>query len=349
MFKSSKFIASNWVLMLSIFFLLLISFLVLRSIAPSIYPNYLIYILISAIIFFIFSKFDFDVLILFSPHLYVISVVLLIVPLVIGQVTRGAIRWIPLGGLTIQPSEIVRAFLLLFFASYLSNKKLNRERFTKLILFFFVPFLLILIQPSLGVAILTLVGFLGVLLASKIEKKYFLIGFSVFLLTVPGIWFILRPYQRQRIATFLNPEEDPLGGGYNSIQSMISVGSGKLTGRGLGEGVQTQLEFLPEKHTDFVFAALSEEMGFLGAGLVLVCLFTVFMVLIQIVENARGPVARSYVTGVFLVLFVQTLIHIGMNMGLFPITGVPLPFVSAGGSALLGTTLAIAVAMKARK
>jgi rod shape determining protein RodA len=231
----------------------------------------------------------------------------------------------------------------------LTQKELNFRRLLKLIFLFFVPFILILIQPSLGVAVLTSVGFLGVLLASSIEKKYFLVGILVFLLTVPGLWFILQPYQKTRIVTFLNPENDPQGAGYNSIQSMISVGSGKLFGRGLGEGVQTQLEFLPEKHTDFIFAAISEELGFMGSSLVLLGLFAVFLVLIHIIGHAVDPVARAYVSGVFLVLFAQTIVHVGMNMGLFPITGIPLPFVSAGGSALLGTTIAIAIVMKAKK
>jgi len=129
---------------------------------------------------------------------------------------------------------------------------------------------------------------------------------------------------------------------------MISVGSGRLTGRGLGEGVQTQLEFLPEKHTDFIFAAISEELGFFGASLIVGGLFVVFLVLIQIVANAKNPAARAYVAGVFLILFAQSVIHMGMNMGLLPITGVPLPFVSAGGSSLLGTVIAVAISLKAK-
>ncbi|OGM20614.1 hypothetical protein A2863_01715 [Candidatus Woesebacteria bacterium RIFCSPHIGHO2_01_FULL_38_9b] len=349
MFKSSVFSVSGWILILSILILLSVSTFVLHSIEPSLYPDYFVYVVLSAVLFIIFTRIDFDIFSLFSPHLYVLSILLLILPLIIGQVTRGAIRWIPIGSFTIQSSEIVRAFLMIFFATYLTSKELSMFRLMKLIVLFFLPFILILIQPSLGVAVLTAIGFLGVLLASSIEKKYFLIGLLVFLISVPGLWFILQPYQRQRIVTFVNPEQDPLGSGYNSIQSTISVGSGRLFGRGLGEGVQTQLEFLPEKHTDFIFAAISEELGFVGALLIICALFTLLFSLIHILGDSINPTARAYVSGIFLILFTQTMIHIGMNMGLLPITGVPLPLVSAGGSSLIGTTLAVAIALKSKR
>jgi len=285
----------------------------------------------------------------FSNHLYVLSIFLLLLPLVIGQVTRGAIRWIPIGSITIQPSEVVRPFLLLFFARYLTEKKLDLKRIVRFIPLVFLPVFLILVQPSLGVAILTVVGFLGVFISTGINKKYLLIGSVVVLLMVPFFWLLLQPYQKQRILVFMDPASDPYGAGYNSIQSMISVGSGRLFGRGLGEGVQTQLKFLPEKHTDFIFAAICEELGFTGAILTLLGLFIIFWRLIVIVENSIHVTARSYVVGLFLVLFIETVIHVGMNMGLVPITGVPLPLVSAGGSALLGTMMGLAIAMNAKK
>jgi len=202
---------------------------------------------------------------------------------------------------------------------------------------------------TLGVAILTGIGFVGVLMASSINKKYFLYIAGIFLLLAPLIWMVLAPYQKQRIDSFINPENDPLGAGYNSIQSMISVGSGGFLGRGLGEGVQTQLAFLPEKHTDFIFAAIAEELGFVGSILIFAGLFTVFWLLIVVIEQSKGQVERAYATGVFMILFAETIIHIGMNMGMLPITGVPLPFVSAGGSALIGTTMAVAIAMNAKR
>jgi len=326
----SKFSVPNLLLLLAISSLSLVGVFVLNSIAPYVFPTHYIYLILALILFFICTRIDFEIFIAFSPHLYLLSILLLVITLVIGQVTRGAVRWIPLGFLTIQPSEVVRAFLLLYFARYLAERDLNTKRLFTLFFLILIPFILILIQPSLGVAILTGIGFVGILLSSIIEKKYFLMGLGF-------------------AAVVINPEVDPLGSGYNSIQSMISIGSGRFFGRGLGEGVQTQLAFLPEKHTDFIFAATAEELGFAGSFLVVIALFVVFWVLIHIIGHAKNPTARSYVTGIFLVLFAQTTIHIGMNMGLLPITGVPLPFVSAGGSSLLGTAIALAISTNARR
>jgi len=212
-----------------------------------------------------------------------------------------------------------------------------------------LPTFLILVQPSLGVALLTVVGFVGILLAAGIKKKYFLYAVLAFVALSPLFWQIMQPYQRERILTFVNPESDPYGAGYNALQSMISVGSGRLLGRGLGKGVQTQLAFLPEKHTDFIFAAVGEELGFLGAGLLLLGGFFILSRLVSIVENASSPAGRAYVSGFFLTLLVQTFVHVGMNVGLLPITGVPFPLVSAGGSSLLGTFIGLGIAFGARK
>jgi rod shape determining protein RodA len=244
---------------------------------------------------------------------------------------------------------VVRPFLLLFFADYLSTRTLHLSNLIKAFGLLLLPVFLIFIQPSLGVALITLVGFLGILLATQLNKKYFLTGALIFLLTLPLMWSLLAPYQKNRLQSFIDPYADPQGAGYNSIQSMISVGSGKIFGRGLGEGVQTQLEFLPERHTDFIFASTAEELGFLGAFFLLVGLFIVLWRLTKIIENSKSPAARAYVSGLFLVLFAETLIHIGMNIGLLPITGVPLPLVSAGGSSFLASMTGLAIAVNARK
>lgn len=339
----------NGLLAIAITILVLISTLVLRSIIPELYPNYYIYLVIALIVFYVLYSVDFEIFKAFSIYLYIASLLLLILPLIIGQVTRGAVRWIPLGSVTIQPSEIVRPFLLLFFAKFVVDNEMNFVNLIKAVVLFLIPFGLILIQPSLGVAILTGIGFAGVLMASSINKKYFLYFALVFTALIPLVFSFLAPYQRQRVNSFIDPANDPLGAGYNSIQSMISVGSGGLFGRGLGKGVQTQLAFLPEKHTDFIFAAIAEELGFVGSIMIFAGLFMVFWLLILVIEKARGQVERAYTTGIFMILFAETVIHIGMNMGILPITGVPLPFVSAGGSALIGTTMAIAIAMNAKK
>lgn len=332
-----------------IFLLLLVSFLVLRSIASSVFPNYFVYLFLALSAFIIFSQIDFDILTVFHKQLYVISIILLIVPLIIGQVTRGTVRWIPIGPISLQPSEIVRPFLLIFFSVYLSEKYVDLKRFAKALALLSLPAFLILIQPSLGVTILTALGFLGVLLASTFNKKLLIVFAILAAILSPVVWLGLADYQKGRILDFLTPQSDPFGSGYNSLQAMISVGSGQLWGRGLGEGVQTQLSFLPERHTDFIFASIAEELGFGGAIFLLIVVFLLLFRLAQNVSNAKSIAARGFISGVFLTIFAQVMVHVGMNMGILPITGVPLPLVSAGGSSLLATMISLAIVLSAVK
>ncbi|OGM15166.1 hypothetical protein A2V56_00315 [Candidatus Woesebacteria bacterium RBG_19FT_COMBO_42_9] len=339
----------DYILLFAAIFLVVFGVVNLRSLAPSLFPVYFLYLALAVVAFIIFSHIDFEILSLFSKHLYILSILLLLAPLLIGQVTRGAIRWIPIGPLTIQPAEIVRPLLIIYFANYLTSQKIDLKRFINTLILLTLPAFLILVQPSLGVAILTLVGFIGVVLASEINKKLLLFGGLILIVIVPLAWQALAPYQKARIITFINPGSDPYGAGYNSLQAMISVGSGKLTGRGLGRGVQTQLAFLPERHTDFIFASIAEEMGLVGAGLILVGLFAVFWRISSVISDPRSFAARAYTAGIFLTLFAQTFVHIGMNMGILPITGVPLPLVSGGGSSLLATSISLAIVTSCRK
>jgi rod shape determining protein RodA len=336
-------------LTLAILFLLSFSFVILRSLAPTIFPVYFIYIVISVIAYIAFSQIDFDIISLFSRHFYLGSLFLLVITLVIGRITRGAIRWIALGPLTLQSSEIVRPFLLVFFANFLIRDNLKTKDFIQILIYFLIPFILILIQPSLGVALVTAAGFGGVLLASKVKKSYFVYLLLFLLISLPISWHFLAVYQKARIVSFLSPYQDPQGRGYNAIQAMISVGSGRFLGRGLGQGVETQLSFLPERQTDFIFASISEELGFVGAILVLVGIFLVLWRVVSFSELARGSAGRAYLIGLFSSLFFQVFLHVGMNMGLLPITGVPLPLVSAGGSSLLATMIGLGIAQGVRR
>jgi len=336
-------------LLMGMTILISFSILILRSIAPFLFPIYFIYIFFGILTFVFFSQIDFEIISLFSNHLYVLSIFFLILPLLIGRVTRGAVRWIPLGPLTIQPAEIVRPFLIVFFANYLLRNRLNFKASVKILVLLFIPSFLILIQPSLGVTVLMLTAFLGVLLSSSVNKKYIAVFLLILVFLTPVFYKILAPYQQQRVKSFLDPLSDPTGAGYNSIQSMIAVGSGKMFGEGLGKGGQTQLAFLPEKHTDFIFAAISEEMGFVGSLVLLLSLLFVLWRLSTYMEIASSATARAYIAGVFLSLFVQTVVNIGMNLGILPITGLPLPLVSAGGSSFMGIMISLGIAMGARK
>ena len=349
MYNISKSNSTDTLTVIYISLLVIISLVVLNSISSVLFPTYYLYTFIGVLVFIIFSKLDFEILSTFSKQLYIGSIIFLIIPLIIGQVTRGTVRWIQIGALTIQPAEIVRPFLLIYFAKFLVTNKFTSSFLVKAFFYLLVPIGLIVIQPSLGVAVITSIGLLGVLLASGINKKHFAISILVFLLALPVSFFFMKDYQRQRITTFLNPAMDPLGAGYNSIQSMIAVGSGKFLGKGLGKGIQTQLKFLPEKHTDFVFAAVSEEMGFVGASVLLVVAFLLLSRVLSALDHAKDPVSRAYIAGFFLTLLVQMAIHVGMNIGLLPITGLPFPLVSAGGSSFIATMMGLGIVVGARK
>lgn len=336
-------------LLLIIVVLIIIGLLLLGSTASFVFPQYFVYIVVAVAAFLVFINIDFHFLTAFSGALYVGSIALLILPIFLGEVTRGAVRWIPIGSFTLQPAEFVRPFLILFFAQYI----LNINRFTlfglvKLVILAAVPLFLIFMQPSLGVTVLTACGIGGVFFARKVPVRAILYSIIGALLLLPVVWFVLAPYQKSRVMALIAPSADPSGAGYNSIQSMIAVGAGQLSGRGLGKGVQTQLSFLPEKHTDFMFASTSEELGLIGALLLLSLEMVLVYRILNISENIESGVARGYTLGVFMTLFVQITVHVGMNMGLFPITGLPLPLVSYGGSSLLSTMIMLAIVLQAK-
>lgn len=339
------------ILVLAIAALLTLSTIILNSVAPHLFPQYYLFIVLALVIFYIFSSIDFEVYVTFSLILFLLSIVLLILPIVIGEVTRGVVRWIPIGSFSLQPAEIVRPFILIFFASRLSTKyeELSVKKLIRAFVLFMLPFALIFMQPSFGVAMVTLVGFVGVILALNFKKQVLMYVPILGMLAAPALWFLLAPYQKERILSLLSTNPDPLGAGYNSIQALISVGSGMLSGRGLGSGVQTQLSFLPERHTDFIFAAVSEELGFLGAALLIILAFLLLYRIITSLQNAHNLPARAFTAGVFLSLLAQITVHIGMNVGLLPITGLPLPLVSAGGSSLLGTCMMLGMVISAKK
>jgi rod shape determining protein RodA len=193
-----------------------------------------------------------------------------------------------------------------------------------------------------------LAGFVGVFLSLNYDKKILPFGVLFLVLLLPLIWVFLAPYQKLRIMTLINPAADPYGAGYNSIQSVITIGSGGIWGKGLGKGAQTQLEFLPERHTDFVFASIAEEMGFIGALFTLVVSFLLLYQIIKPVQKGGNYLERAFVSGIFLTLFAQIVIHVGMNMGLAPVTGLPLPLVSAGGSSFLATMIMLGIVARIR-
>jgi len=342
-----NFLSKDIFLSTSVIFLIVLSTVILESIAPSFFPGYFLVIFMAILAFWFFSQISFEIVSLFSKQLYVLSIFLLVLTLIIGNVTRGTVRWIPIGPLNLQPAELVRPFLLVFFADFLTKSKITVKRMIQASLLLILPAFLILVQPSLGVSIVTAIGFVGVLLSSNFNKKYILVGIGVILVTIPIFWQLMAPYQRQRVMTFITPTNDPLGAGYNSLESIIAAGSGGFAGRGLGRGIQTQLSFLPAKQTDFIFAGVAEELGFIGAGVMLLATFIILWRLTVFMENAVNPTARAYLSGFLFTYLAQVLVHTGMNMGLLPVTGLPFPLVSAGGSSLLATLIGLGIALGA--
>ncbi|MGB9637375.1 MAG: rod shape-determining protein RodA [Microgenomates group bacterium] len=338
----------DFFLFLPIVFLLGIGVFILASVAPANLSTHLLYVFISLCFFFFFSLLDLEIIFPFSPFVYVFSLFFLMLPLFLGTAVRGSARWISLGQFTIQPSEIVKPLTALIFAWYWARRKVSLRNIFFAFLIFIPIVILIFFQPDLGSSLAVASIFIGCLLATPLKMKHILVFLAIFLLTAPTLWFSLKDYQKYRVVHFLNPYSDPLGKGYNLIQAKISVGSGKLFGRGFGRGTQSHLAFLPERYTDFVFASLTEEIGFLGGSIILVLYFWLFSRMFRIASRSLTAYANDKFffllsIGIIFYLSFQVLVNIGMNLGLLPITGIPLPLVSYGGSSLVSTMISLGI------
>ena len=285
--------------------------------------------------------------------LYLFCLVSLAGVLVAGQKVMGARRWIRLpGGIHFQPSEWVKLILIIAMARYFANlarRELSWGDVAKSGLMVGVPMLLVLKQPDLGTSLTYFpVLLMGLFLGGLHWKKALILTVGALVLVVPVWYKVLKPYQKQRLTSFLNPDTDPRGSGYQVKQSLIAVGDGGLLGRGATKGTQTQGDFLPIPYTDFIFAAFSEEHGFVGAVFVLLLYFFVLMRLIQNAQTAADLSGTFLVMGVVAVLSFQIAVNVGMVIGLMPVTGIPLPLMSYGGSSILFTFLALCIVMNVR-
>lgn len=275
---------------------------------------------------------------------YLASVGLLIMVDVAGQTALGAQRWIDIGFFRFQPSEMVKIVLIIVLAKLLSENydRLEQPKYLlQSIALTGLPMALVLAQPDLGTALVLLVIWFMMVLVSPIPKGYILALAVTGLLLVPvGLQF-LQPYQRDRLTVFLNPAADPLGRGFNVVQASIAVGSGQMFGRGLAAGSQSQLNFLPSQHTDFIFAVLAEKLGFVGASLIL-ALFTLLIArMIVVAHRSRDRFGMFIAVGIAAMFIFHVLVNVGMNMGIMPVTGIPLPFISYGGTSLIVALAAI--------
>ncbi|MDX2083134.1 MAG: rod shape-determining protein RodA [Rickettsiales bacterium] len=338
---SQKLEQLNWLLISLIIVLASIGFLMLYSAGGGNFKPWLIKQLGFFSLFFIIMIFiaitDIKIWFQLSYFFYLTALILIIIVDVMGHNAMGATRWFRIGWLTIQPSEIMKVCTVFALARYFYNIEAENIGKTKYVI---IPILLILVptffifwQPDLGTAtILLIVGISILFLAGVKIWKFAIVGVAG-LIAIPLLWiFVLYDYQKQRILTFLDPNNDPLGSGYNIIQSKIAIGSGGLFGKGYLKGTQGQLNFLPEKQTDFIFTMLSEELGFIGSFFTIAVYCAIIAIGISIATNTRHQYGRLLVMGVINIFFVHMFINMGMGMGLIPVVGAPLPLISYGGT-----------------
>lgn len=335
------------VILLAVTLLLtLVGILVLYSIgfkavnvtSPADVRNQIIFAMVSLIGLFAAATVDYRTWAKLTPVLYIMMLSLLGIVVVIGKSALGATRWINLGFFQFQPSELAKLILIIvlarFFADHYDQMESPRYLLQSLG-YVAVPAALVLAQPDLGTAMVLVAIWLVMVLVTKVPKRYFLVMLVIGGLLLPVGYHFLGAYQKARIATFLNPSADPQGRGFNVLQSTIAVGSGQLFGRGLAAGSQSQLNFLPSQHTDFIFAVLTEKLGFVGGALLLLLFGLLSARGLIIAYRAQDRFGMFLAIGLVTMFLFHVFINVGMNMGIMPVTGIPLPFVSYGGTSLL--------------
>ena len=298
----------------------------------------ILYAIIGFMLLIIASRNDYKILKNYSGALYILMMVFLLLVEFFGATRLGATRWIAIGPFQFQPSELAKLILVIVLAKFYAQNYDFTDQFrflTKSLAYSLPPIFLVLVQPDLGTAIVLSSIWLVMTLATKVKKKYIVALIILLIATVPLSYPYLKDYQKQRISTFLQPTADPSGTGYNVKQAIIAVGSGGIYGQGLGGGAQSQGNFLPSSPTDFVFAVLAEKLGFIGA---LVCILLFVTVILRMIIDANSSQDRFgslLCIGIATMFVVHVFVNIGMNLGVMPVTGIPLPFISAGGTSLM--------------
>lgn len=338
--KTDSFVFLPMVLLTLVGILMIFSSSVGDSQQATFVGRQIIYLLVGVVVYYAVSFINYRVLLNNSHWIYLAILVLLLITILLGLETRGSIRWIDLGIINLQASELAKPALILFLTRFLVKnppKTLKNIFFSFLIMV--VPTFLIFKQPDLGSAVVLLIIWLGLIYIAGMRLVHLLsIGFFG-LLALPIGFSLLKGYQKERLLTFLNPNSDPLGSGYNVVQSIIAVGSGQILGRGFGRGTQSHLNFLPEQKTDFIFATTAEELGFVGIFLLLTLFSVLIFRVVNIATKAENKEGALICYGTAIVIAVQLFINAGMNMGILPITGITLPFVSYGGSSIISMAI----------
>lgn len=349
-----KFLGFDWVLLLALSVVLLGSVLTLRSfgmgaIEEPFFAKQMLFIGVGAILMYLSAKIDVDILARSKviAFMFVVGLVLLLLLFVFGIQVNGATSWFQVGSISFQPSDPMKIVLILILSKYLSRRHIAIKRPYHVVVtavYFILPFILIFLQPDFGSAVILGAIWIGIILVAGISWRHLAILLSVALLALSAMWFVVfEDYQKARIMTFLQPLSDIRGVGYNAYQSTVAVGSGQIFGKGVGNGTQSRLSFLPENQTDFIWASFAEEWGFLGS-LILMTAFAVIIWRILIVaRNGNNNFQRLYAIGLAIYLMAHIFINIGMNIGILPVTGITLPFMSYGGSHLVTEFIGIGI------
>lgn len=349
----NSFLKLDWLIIIIVILLISLGLLALYSVSfveNSINLSYLqkqiTAIIIGLSLMFFLSFYDYRAIDFYSTKLYFLILAILTAVIFWGVRVRGTVGWIGFGDFNIQPVEIAKIVMIIFLASFLSKKKTRLSAFMRTVtsvVLVSIPVLLVLRQPDFGSASIIVAIWIGMLSVSGINRKNLLVLALIGAVAFSAGWFLLKDYQKSRIKNFITPYEDPRGSGYNVIQSTVAVGSGGLWGKGLGHGSQSQLNFLPEKRTDFIFAVIAEEMGLVGSVMVLVLFGVLFYRMKETARLARDNFGYLLTIGVMIMFFVQVLINIGMNVGISPVAGVPLPLLSYGGSSMVSVLAGLGI------
>ena len=342
---------------LLIFLIILLSFIgaagLYSAAEGSYYPwagKHLIRLVTFLLLAIIISLIDLRVFYKYAYIIFILSLLLLFSVEIIGVFGKGASRWIRVFGFSLQPSEIIKVTIVLALAKYYHNLRFDKignplNLFVPLLIVI-LPFVLVFIQPDLGTALSILLLGILILFAAGVKIWKFILGLFVSLASIPILWnFVVKPYQKDRIISFLNPESDPLGRGYQLIQSKIALGSGGSTGKGFLQGTQSYLEYLPEKQTDFIFTLIGEEFGFVGTIFIIILFLFVITICFYISIKSSHIFGRIIALGVGSNLFIYVILNISMVSGLMPVVGIPLPLISYGGTVMLSFIISIGMVL----
>lgn len=324
------------------------------------YQRQLLWIGIGVVLFYFFSRLNYRKLWDWMYFIYGLTVFLLILVYVLGIIRLGAQRWLRFGGFNFQPSEVAKLIVLVFLARYFSRKAADtvqlKNRSLGIFRAFILPFIFVAVpaafiieQPDLGSGMIVFILFFVMLFLSNIKMRYLLLVLALIVAACPFAWHALHGYQRERIAVFLNPNADPLGAGYTIMQARIAIGSGGLFGKGWLAGTQSQLHFLPESHTDFMFSAFTEEWGLVGGIFLIVLYFLLIREGFRAAAKTSDDFGKLLALGIASLLLVQSSINIAMNLGIAPVVGIPLPLMSYGGSSVLTTFIALGILANVHK